>query len=129
MAQGHLCRHMLEAGAVGEAASRDPRVVQNGDGLRPAEGDRFVAETLWRRVLSVWLRTCSRLDWRTYTMAARFTWSAVILSLSITPSHRSRGVDVDRRAQQEFGQRAGQLPLLGNGQGDLEVVPVPGWRR
>src|SRR2546426_10348215 len=44
MTQRDFGRHVLEAGAVGEAAGRDAEVVHNGDGVVPAEGDGFVMQ-------------------------------------------------------------------------------------
>jgi hypothetical protein len=44
VAEGHLGHQVLEAGAVGEAGGRDAEVIQNGDGGRPAKGDRLVAQ-------------------------------------------------------------------------------------
>src|SRR5207245_9899291 len=42
--EGHHRRHVLEAGTGREATGRDAEVVQDEDGIVPAEGDRLVAE-------------------------------------------------------------------------------------
>jgi len=44
MAQGDFGRHVLEAGPLGKAAGRDAEVVQDSDGIAPAEGAGLVAE-------------------------------------------------------------------------------------
>ena len=44
MAQRDFGRHVLETRPVGEPAGGDAEVVQDGDGIAPAVGDRLVAE-------------------------------------------------------------------------------------
>jgi hypothetical protein len=48
------------------------------------------ASPYWRAVDSPWMRTCTTLDWRTYTTASRPRCDAVIFDVALTATHLSQ---------------------------------------